>query len=195
MPSPENGQRDGSPPRSRYLMEMVESASIKKKSGFLFCFFFVAAHLFILPCALSPVSRHGWKPIWHKSWDLMEKFNGRFKGLPKKKKEKESITSEFSDGAQPRRFSPGRGHVQHFGVPPSVMTEAAYVGALWTLWVKLRGALGETGDGGGAAALTPFNLCWQFPAEKDISHSCLKNPNHISSLHKTIHSHTGAVRR
>lgn len=50
--------------------------------------------------------------------------------------------------------------------------------------VKVRGALGERGDGDWVAALTPFNLCWQFqfPAEKDISHLCLKNPNHTVLL-------------
>lgn len=50
--------------------------------------------------------------------------------------------------------------------------------------VKVRGAFGERGDGNGVTALTPFNLCWQFqfPAEKDISHSCLKNPNHTVLL-------------
>lgn len=46
------------------------------------------------------------------------------------------------------------------------------------LRVKPRGAFRETGDGEGVAALTPFNLRWQFqfPAEKDISHSRLKKP-------------------
>lgn len=54
--------------------------------------------------------------------------------------------------------------------------------------MKLRGALGETGDGEGVAALTPVNLCWQFqfPAEKDISHSCLKNPNHTVFFIKLV---------
>lgn len=54
--------------------------------------------------------------------------------------------------------------------------------------VKLRGALGETGEGEGVAALTPFNLCWQFqfPAKKEISHSCLKNPNHTVLFIKLV---------
>lgn len=71
-----------------------------------------------------------------------------------------------------------------FASPSRVTTEAAYGGALWTLWVKLRGALGETGDGEGVAAVTPFNLCWQFqfPAEKDISHSCLKKNVNLAVL-------------
>lgn len=58
----------------------------------------------------------------------MEKCNGRFKGLPKNPKK--GIASEFSKG----RFSSGRGQVPRFGMPPLVMTEAAYVGTLWTLW-------------------------------------------------------------
>lgn len=97
---------------------------------------------------------------------------------PLKKKEKKAIPLEFLEGVPLEHSSPGRGHVSH--LPPLVMTEAAYVGALWTLWVKLRGVLGEIGDGEGLAVLTLFNLCWQFqfPAEKDISHSCLNNPNH-----------------
>lgn len=54
--------------------------------------------------------------------------------------------------------------------------------------MKLRGALGETGDGVRVAALTPFNLCWQFqfPAEREISHSCLKNPNHTVLFIKLV---------
>lgn len=66
-----------------FLKEMVESAGGKKKvflvfvSPLLTLLFFSAHSLH--------VSRHGWKPIWHKSWDLMEKSNGRFIGLPKEK--------------------------------------------------------------------------------------------------------------
>lgn len=122
------------------------------------------------------VSRHGWKPIWHKRWDLMEKCNGRFKGLPKKEKPKR---------ASLRNFQRGRLYALWSGSGPAFQNAALGDDggrlcrhSLDT--VKVRGAFGERGDGNGVTALTPFNLCWQFqfPAEKDISHSCLKNPNH-----------------
>lgn len=44
---------------------------------------------------------------------------------------KNAIPLEFAEGASLECSSPGRGRLSH--LPPLVMTEAAYVGALWTL--------------------------------------------------------------
>lgn len=112
----------------------------------------------------------------------MEKCNGRFKGLPNK---------TFPKTASLRNFP--RGHLYSLllrsGSGPAFRNAALGDdgGRLCRHSldaVKVRGALGERGDGDKVVVLTPFNLCWQFqfPAEKDISHSCLKNPNHTVLL-------------
>lgn len=106
----------------------------------------------------------------------MENCNGRFKGLPKKKKKTQKRASLWN-------FQRGRLYalLLRSGSGPAFRNAALgddggrlYRHSLDT--VKVRGAFRERGDGDGVAALTPFNLCWQFqfPAEKDISHSCLK---------------------
>lgn len=125
------------------------------------------------------VSRHGWKPIWHKSWDLMEKSNGRFIVLPK---EKNAIVSEFSEGRLYALLPPVGVRSRVLECHPWWWRRSLCQSSLDT--VKVRGALGERGDGDGVATRTPFNLRWQFqfPAEKDISHLCLKNPNHTVLL-------------
>lgn len=59
---------------------------------------------------------------------------GGLKGSLKKKEKKKGHRFRIFRGGVSMRLSSGRGQVPRFGMPPLVMTEAAYVGTLWTLW-------------------------------------------------------------